>query len=105
MELDQFMKELSVDFLPEIVELFFPDESEYCDFERRKDLNKDFYTESPEGEERYVDVLQEVPYESLQSVLLIHIESQQNKKLDFPARMLGYQSMIYSREVERERKE
>jgi len=106
MELDQFMKELSVDYLPEIVELFFPDEAEYCDFDQRKELNKDFYTESPEGEERFVDVLQEVPYkDSLQSALLIHIESQQNKKFDFPARILGYQSLIYLREIDRERKD
>lgn len=105
MEIDQFMKELSVDYLPRIMELFFPDEAEYCDFERRKDLNKELYTESPKGEERFVDMLQEVPYKHpLQSLLLIHVESQQQKKVDFPARMLGYQSMIYLREIERERK-
>ncbi len=37
--------------------------------------------------------------------MLIHAESQQQKKFDFPARMLGYHSSIYDREIERERQD
>ncbi|MFQ6041323.1 MAG: hypothetical protein ACE5PV_10745 [Candidatus Poribacteria bacterium] len=106
MELDQFMKELAGDFLKEIIELFYPNLARKLDFSQKKDLNKELYTESPEGEERFVDVLLEVGYKTPPpSVLLVHVESQQRKRFDFPARMLGYQCLIYGREIERERKD
>jgi len=106
MELDQFMKELAGDFLKETIELFFPNLARKLDFSQKKDLNKELYTESPEGEERFVDVLLEVGYKTPPpSVLLVHVESQQRKRFDFPARMLGYQCLIYGREIERERKD
>lgn len=106
MELDQFMKELVWDFLKEIIELFFPDLARKLNFSRKKDLNKELYTESPKGEERFADVLLEVEYRTPPPfVLLVHVESQQQKRFDFPARMLGYQCLIYSREIERERKD
>jgi hypothetical protein len=47
MELDQFMKELVVDFLGEVIDLFFPDFSRRLDFSQTQDLNKQFYTDSP----------------------------------------------------------
>ena len=87
MELDQFMKELAGDFLKEILELFFPHLARKLDFSQKKDLNKELYIESPKGEERFVDVLLEVGYKiPPPSVLLIHVESQQQKRFDFPAR-------------------
>jgi len=106
MELDQFMKELAVYFLAYVIELFFPALARRLDFARKKDLNKQLYTASPEGVERFVDVLVEVPFmASPPKFLLIHIESQQNKRFDFPARMLGYYCLIYAREIEGERKD
>ena len=39
------------------------------------------------------------------SVWLIHVESQQKKRVDFSARMLAYQCLIYTREIERERQD
>jgi len=106
MELDQFMKELAVDFLKEIIELFFPSLAEKLDLSQKKDLNKELYTKSPEGEERYADVLLEVGYKTPPpAFFLVHVESQQYKRFDFPARMLGYQCLIYEREIERERKD
>jgi len=106
MELDQFMKEFAVDFLKEIIELFFPKLAAKLNFFQKKDLNKELYTESPKGEERFVDVLLEVGYKiPLPSVLLVHVESQQQKRFDFPARMLAYQCLIYEREIERERRD
>ena len=106
MELDQFMKELAGDFLREIMELFFPHIAQSCDFSQKKDLNKELYTKSPEGEERFVDVLLEVRCENPPpSAWLIHVESQQKKRFDFSARMLAYQCLIYAREIERERQD
>ena len=60
MELDQFMKELVGDFLDEIFQLFFPDLARRLDFSTKRDLNKEFYTDSPKGAERRIDVLIEV---------------------------------------------
>ncbi|MBM3236592.1 DUF4351 domain-containing protein [Candidatus Poribacteria bacterium] len=106
MELDQFIKELAGDFLKEIIESFFPQLGQKLDFSQQNDLNKELYTESPKGEERFVDVLLEVGYKTPPpSVLLVHVESQQRKRFDFPARMLGYQCLIYGREIERERQD
>jgi len=105
MEIDQFMKELVGDFLKEIMELFFPHFASQCNFSQKRDLSKDFYTKSLEGEERFVDMLLEVGYQNPPpDVLLIHIESQQQKRFDFPARMLAYLCLIYAREIERERR-
>ena len=106
MELDQFMKELAGDFLTGIMELFFPRLARKLDFSQKKHLDKELYTESPKGEERFVDVLLEVGYKTPPpSVLLVHVESQQQKRFDFPARMLAYQCLIYEREIERERRD
>ena len=106
MELDQFMKELAVDFIAYVIELFFPGLARRLDFAKKKDLNKQLYTDSPEGAERFVDVLLEVAFkEQPPEFLLIHMESQQSKRFDFPARMLGYHCLIYIREIEEERKD
>jgi hypothetical protein len=107
MELDQFVKELIGDFLPEVTFLFFPHKAQRLDFSRKKDLNKELYTKSPGGgEKRYVDILFEVPYENPPpETMLIHAESQQQKKFNLPARMLGYHSLIYDREIEKERQD
>ena len=79
MELDQFMKEFAVDFLKEIIELFFPKLAPKLYFSQKKDLNKELYTESPKGEERFVDVLLEIGYKAPSPfVLLVHVESQQS---------------------------
>ena len=106
MELDQFMKELAVDFLTEIVDVFFPDLAQRLDFLQKKDLNKQFYTDSPQGAEREVDVLLEVKVKHPPpEFLLIHFESQQQKRFDFSVRMLAYHCMIYAREIEGERQD
>ncbi|MBC8235726.1 hypothetical protein H8E77_39770 [bacterium] len=106
MEIDQFMKELTVNFIVCVMKLFFPGLARRLDFSRKKDLNKQLYTDSPEGTERFVDVLIEVLVnDPPPGYLLIHVESQQNKRFDFPARMLGYHCLIYAREIEGERRD
>ncbi|MBI1930149.1 hypothetical protein HYR99_38600 [Candidatus Poribacteria bacterium] len=106
MELDQFMKELVVDFLEDIMALFFPRLARRLDFSQKRDLNKQLYTHSPKGVERFIDVLIEVVVKNPPpEVLLIHIESQQRKRFDFPARMFVYPFLIYAREIESERQE
>ena len=106
MELDQFMKELIVEFLVEVVELFFPSLAQRLDFAQKNDLNKQLYTDSPQGAQRFVDVLIEVRVkEPPPGSILLHIESQQQKRFDFPARMLAYHSLIYTREIEAERRD
>ena len=100
------MKELSVNFIVFVMKLFFPSLARRLDFFRQKDLNKQLYTDSPEGTERFVDVLIEVPVDDpTPEYLLLHVESQQTKRFDFPARMLGYHCLIYAREIEGERKD
>ncbi len=106
MEIDQFMKELAVESLEEILELFFPRVARRLDFSQKKDLNKQLYTDSPKGVERFVDVLLEVGVKKPPpAVFLIHIESQQQRRFDFPARMMGYHCLIYVREIEGERQD
>ena len=106
MELDQFMKEFAVNFIEYVIQLFFPCLARRLDFARKKDLNKQLYTDSPEGAERFIDVLLEVEVKDPPpEVLLIHIESQQKNRFDFPARMLAYHCLIYAREIEGERKD
>ena len=91
MKLDQYIKEIMVDFLPEMMALCFPTIFDLLDFASKKDLTRDLYTDSPEGEERFVDLLLEVRVKNPPPALfLIHIESQQENRFDFPARMLGY---------------
>ncbi len=84
MELDQFMKEFAVDFLKEIIELFFPQLEPKLDFSQNKDLNKELYTESPKGEERFVDVLLEVGCKIPPLLVLISLPYRnQNKSICF----------------------
>ena len=104
MELDQFMKEVAVNFIVFVMDLFFPYLAQRLDFARKKDLNKQLYTNAPKGAERFIDVLLEVGFkEPPPEFLLMHIESQQQKRFDFPARMLAYHCLIYVREIEGER--
>ena len=106
MELDQFMKEFAVNFIEYVIQLFFPCLARRLDFARKKDLNKQLYTDSPQGAERFVDVLLEVGVKGPPpEVVLVHSESQQSKRFDFPARMLGYHCLIYAREIEGERQD
>ncbi len=105
MKLDQYIKEIMVDFLPEMMALFFPELFDSLDFDSKKDLNRDLYTDSPEGEERFVDLLLEVRVKNPPpAFFLIHIESQQENRFDFPARMLGYDCLLYAREFEQQRR-
>jgi hypothetical protein len=104
MKLDQYIKEIMVDFLPEMMALFFPELFDSLDFASKKDLNRDLYTDSPEGEERFVDLLLEVRFKNPPAFFLIHIESQQENRFDFPARMLGYDCLLYAREFELQRR-
>lgn len=106
MELDQFFKELIVEFLVELMELFFPNIAQRLDFTRKRDLNKDLYTDSLKGSERFIDMLLEVLVKDPPpDYILLHIESQQEKRFDFSTRMLAYHILIYAREIENHRSE
>ena len=100
MELDQFMKELPGDFLKEIIELFFPNLAGKLNFSQKKDLNKELYTGSPEGEERFVDVLLEVGYKSFPLLVLISLPYRnQNKSVcsACPCRIATAETIRFSR--------
>ncbi len=106
MELDQFMKTLLVEFLDDVMKLFFPDLAQRLDFAQKKDLNKELYAHPPQGAERALDVLIEVPVvDPPPEAIIVHFESQQRKRFDFPARMLGYHCLLYIREIEAQRRD
>jgi hypothetical protein len=57
---DQLFKALLESFLREFMELFFPDVAERLDFQSQRLVDKELFTDFPEGRLREADVVAEL---------------------------------------------
>lgn len=92
---DQLWKDVLLSFFAEFMELFFPQAAERLDFNRITQVNKELFTDIPDGARREPDLLLEVYTNGgdLQ-IILVHIEVQAKRKLDVPYRMWEYFSLL-----------
>jgi hypothetical protein len=92
---DQLFKEFLREFLPAFLTMFFPEESALLNFEHLRFLDKEVFTDFPEGDTREADLIAEVQTQNGEpELLLIHIEVQAKRNPDFAFRMWQYYSLI-----------
>jgi hypothetical protein len=95
---DQLFKDLLRAFFQEFMELFFPDVAARLDFARITFLDKELFTDLPEGEQRDADLVAEAyTVDGEPELILTHIEVQAWRRGTFPARMHTYYMMLYLR--------
>ena len=92
---DQLFKTLLETFLQEFLELFFPQVAARLDFTSRRPLDKEFFTDLPEGRRREADVVAELQTrEGEPELILVHVEVQSRNESDVGRRMWEYYSML-----------
>jgi hypothetical protein len=88
-------KEFLREFLPAFLTMFFPEEAVLLNFDHLRFLDKEVFTDFPEGDTREADLIAEVQTQSGEpELLLIHIEVQAKRNSDFAFRMWQYYSLI-----------
>lgn len=88
---DQRMKDLLSAFFEAFLLLFYPDVAKRLDFSRVKFLDKETFTDIPEGEQRRSDLVVEVyTLEGEPEIILVHIEVEYEWRSHFPKRMFDY---------------
>ena len=98
MQYDQLFKELLHAFFREFLELFYPDIAVRLDFNRVTFLDKELFTDLPEGRQREPDVVAQVyTLEGAPELILLHVEIQSKRDREFSYRMFEYYAMLWLR--------
>lgn len=85
---DQLLKQLLREFFAEFLDLFFPDVAQSLDFSRVDFLDKEAFTDLPEGSRREMDLVARTRrLDGQPEVILIHLELQARRTRDFPYRL------------------
>lgn len=78
MDHDQRFKHLLREFFREFMELFFPDRAVRLDFSAVEWLDKELFTDPPQGEKKVLDLVAKVPTrppgDAGEQIILIHVE-------------------------------
>jgi predicted transposase/invertase (TIGR01784 family) len=95
---DQLFKDFLRAFLQEFLELVYPELAERLDFKTLHLLDKELFTDFPEGTTREADLVAEIETrDGSPRLVVIHIEVQLRTKPDFPERMYRYFTMLWLR--------
>ncbi len=95
---DQLFKDFLRAFLKDFLELVYPELAERLDFGTLHLLDKELFTDFPEGKMREADLVAEVETrDESPSLVLIHIEVQVRTERDFGERMFRYFAMLWLR--------
>jgi predicted transposase/invertase (TIGR01784 family) len=95
---DQLFKAFLQAFLQDFLQLFYPEVAEQLDFGTLGFLDKELFTDFPEGAPREVDIIAKIrTLEGSQEIILIHVEVQARKGGEFEKRMFQYYAMLWLR--------
>src|SRR4051794_35121014 len=95
MDHDQIFKELLRTFFREFMELFFPSVAARLDFDRVTFLDKETFTDLPQGKQREADVVAQVyTLDGQPEIILTHIEVEARRRSELPERMHEYYKML-----------
>ena len=95
---DQLFKEFLREFFQDFLELFYPDEAARLDFGTLRFLDKELFTDFPEGSLREADVVAQIhTREGQPELILVHIEVQLRPEPDFAQRMFQYYALLWLR--------
>ncbi|MGH8066228.1 MAG: Rpn family recombination-promoting nuclease/putative transposase [Candidatus Entotheonellia bacterium] len=82
-------------FFHEFLELFFPEVAARLDFGRVVFLDKEVFTDVPEGSRRELDLVAQVyTQDGAPELILLHIEVQAQREREFPYRMFEYYALL-----------
>lgn len=92
---DQTFKDLLQAFFREFVELFYPAVAARLDFGRVDFLDKETFTDVPEGSRREADLVARVhTHDGQPELLLFHVEVQTQRRGEFGFRMWEYYALL-----------
>jgi len=92
---DQLFKRFFHEFLQDFLELFYSDVAARLNFATLEFLDKELFTDFPEGRVREADVVARVEtHEGTPELILVHIEIQFQPEHDFPYRMFQYYGLL-----------
>jgi hypothetical protein len=92
---DQLFKRFFHEFLRDFLELFYPDVAARLNFTTLEFLDKELFTDFPEGSVREADVVARVTtHEGKPELILVHLEIQFRPEHDFPFRMFQYYGLL-----------
>jgi hypothetical protein len=82
-------------FFREFLELFFPEVAARLDFARVVFLDKEVFTDVPEGSRRELDLVARVhTQDGISELILLHIQVQAQREREFPYRMFEYYALL-----------
>jgi len=88
---DQLFKAVLQNCFDDFLKLFYPDVAERLDFATLRFLEKELFTDFPEGSRREADVVAEVKTrDGDPELVLVHVEVQSRSERDFGRRMFRY---------------
>jgi hypothetical protein len=92
---DQLFKELLRAFFREFLELFFPGPASRLDFSQVTFLDKEVFTDVPEGALREPDLIARVQTRDGEpELILVHVEVESRRRRALAARMLEYYMLL-----------
>lgn len=92
---DQLFKELLQTFFREFMELFYADVAARLDFSRVTFIDKELFTDLPDGSQREADLVAQVyTLDGEPEIILAHIEVEARRKNSMPLRMFEYYMML-----------
>ncbi|MDG5789893.1 transposase [Evansella sp. AB-P1] len=94
---DRLFKELISTFFEEFMVLFFPEVHEQLDFTNTHFLSQEIFTDVTDGDKHEVDLLVETKLRGMDSLIIVHVESQASFQKQFNERMFIYFSRIFQK--------
>ena len=95
---DQLFKAVLQNCFDDFLKLFYPDVAERLDFETLRFLEKELFTDFPEGSRREADIVAEVKtHDGDPEIVLVHVEVQARTRGDFARRMFQYYATLWLR--------
>jgi predicted transposase/invertase (TIGR01784 family) len=94
---DRAFKQLLNTFFPDFLELFFPALAAYLDKSSLVAQDKEIFTDLTKGETHEVDLLFKARVKDSESFFLVHVESEAQRKSDFPRRMFTYFARLHEK--------
>lgn len=94
---DQLFKQLIQTFFEEFFEAFFPQVHQIVNFEHITFLSEELFTGVFDGNKKVLDIVVEATCKETDAIIVIHVEPQSYKQVDFHERMFTYYGMLYAK--------
>jgi predicted transposase YdaD len=98
MDHDQLFKTVLQTYFRDFLKLFYPEVAGKVDFRTVHFLDKELFTDVPEGSRREPDIVAQIKtHDGSPEIVLVHVEVQLRRKPDFEERMFQYYALLWLR--------